>query len=303
MSDPVFLGRQANAEEARFHVIQAPIEDGAPLQKGQSAAPAAILAASARIDPYDEEIARCPSDEAPVLTVAPPEMQTVEAVQLQVEAAIDAVAAPVILGGDPSISMAGIQALSEKSEEFTILHVTAHAHCKNDGAMAETVMRRAMQLKNCRKIVQVGVLALSGGESENIFSEDETIEAFFACDLAKHNDEGWHEDVIQELSTPVYLSIDLAGLSRSIVPSVGVPEPGGIDWWPLLRLLKDVTKRRRIAAVDVVDLIPLEGDVTGDYAAARLIHKVMAYMVVSGKMLAPEDLEMDEEEEEEGEEA
>jgi agmatinase len=302
MSDSVFLGRQADAGEARFHVIPAPTDSGAPLQKGQSAAPAAILAASAHIDPYDEEIARDPGEEAPVLTIEAPELATSDWVRAQCEAAIDAVAVPVLLGGDPSVSLGGIHALAGKAIDFTILHVAAHAHCKEDGAAAETVIRQAMTIGNLKKIVQVGVLGLGARESDNVFGDDEKIEAFFACDLARREDETWHEDVIQELSTPVYLSIDLSGLSRAVVPSVGVPEPGGMEWWPLLRLLKDVTKRRRIAAIDIVDLVPLEGDMTGDYAAARLLQKIMAYMVVSGKMLAPEDLEEEEEEAEEEEE-
>jgi agmatinase len=97
-------------------------------------------------------------------------------------------------------------------------------------------------------------------------------------------DEAWHEDVIQALSTPVYVSLDLSALDRGVVPSVGQPEPGGMSWWSILRLLKKVAGRRRIAAFDVTDLVPIEGDLNGDYAAARLVYKTMAYMVAGGKM-------------------
>jgi agmatinase len=286
MSDEaVFLGRQAEPADAKFCVIPAPMDNAAVMVKGQNAAPAAILTASNYLETYDEEIARAPADEAPVFTIDAPDEPSIGWVQEQCEAAIDAVAVPVTLGGDPSVSLGGIQALAGKSEDFTILHIAAGANLKSDPTSAGAVMRQALGCENLQKIVQVGVRSLSAEESEVVFGDESRIETFFACDLARQEDgEGWHEDVIQELATPVYLSIDLSGLDRSVVTSVGNPEPGGLQWWEALRLLKKVASRRRIAGFDVVDLVPIEGDMNGDYAAARLVYKVMAYMVAGGKM-------------------
>jgi len=289
---PLFLGRQASQEDAKFWVLSAPLDETADLQKGQAAAPPAILTASLYVEPYDEEVASAPTETAPVHTVEG-SATSIEAIQEAVETAFDANAVPVILGGEPAVSLGGIRALSEKAEDFTILHVTSRAHLRplpeqGPGQAIEpsnAVMRAALACENLGKIVQVGVRSVSAEESEVIFGDESRIETFFACDLAKRSDEDWHEDLVQELSTPVYLSVDLSGLDRSVVPSVGSPEPGGLGWWELLRLLKKVTARRRVAAFDVVDLIPIEGDMNGDFAAARLAHKIMAYLVASGKML------------------
>ncbi|MFH0911969.1 MAG: arginase family protein [Planctomycetota bacterium] len=285
---PAFLGRQTAAETAKFWILPAPLDDTADFLKGQAAAPAAILAASVYVEPYDEEVAATPSETAPFHTYERP-LETLVEIQAAAAAALEAGAVPVILGGEPLVSLGGIRALSARAEDFTILHVSARAHLADPGGRApevsSAVMRRALDCPNLRKIVQVGVRSISAAESEAIFTEDSKVETFFACDLAKSEDDAWQEDVVQELSTPVYLSVDASALDRSVVPSVGAPEPGGLLWWDLLRLLKKVSSRRRIAAFDLVDLIPIEGDLNGEYAVARLAHKIMAYTVVSGKML------------------
>ncbi|MBN1256087.1 MAG: arginase family protein [Planctomycetes bacterium] len=281
---PPFLGVQAAEDTAKFHIIPAPAEEGAIVLKGQSAAPVAILAASAYVEPHDEETANIPLEMTPIFTLDCPEEASNAWIQEQAEAAIDAVAVPVILGGDPSVSIAGIRALAKKTVEFTVFHISASANLKEGVDSAGGVMAQALQLPNLKKLVQVGVQNISNGEMDVVFSDENRVETFFACDLAKRDDDGWHEDVIQALSTPVYLSLDLSALDRSAVPSVGLPKPGGIRWWDLLKLLKKVTSRRRIAAFDVVDLIPIEGDMNGDYAVACLINKLMAYMIAGGKM-------------------
>ena len=281
---PVFLNAQAAQDAAKFWIIPAPMDDTAEFCKGQAAAPSAVLAASVYLERYDEEIADTPSESHPVHTVAMGDTVTIEALAEQSRAAIDAKAVPVILGGEPGVGAANIKTVAETSEEFTVLHISCAAKLKEGVSGSAGFMRTALEAKNCKRIVQIGVRSLSFAESEEIFGDESKIETFFACDLSRRDDEGWLEDVVQELSTPVVLSIDVSALERTVVPSVGSPEPGGLAWWDLLRLLKKVTSRRRIAAVDVTDLVPIEGDLTGDFAVAKLVHKIMGYMVAAGKM-------------------
>lgn len=295
-----FLNRQTAAEEARFWVLPAPLDSGAEMLKGQAAAPASILGASAWLEPYDEEIAAVPSESAPICTFEA--LDSTEAIQRQSQAALEAFAVPVILGGDPSVSLPGLRALSQWADDFTLLHISARSGCRDEGQMANSLIRRALDCENLKKVVQLGVSSFGAVESEILFGEEERVETYFACDLARREDEEWHEDLILSLSTPVYVSLDLSALNRAVVPSVGLPEPGGLAWWDLLHVLKKVSGRRRIAAFDVVDLIPIEGDLNGDFAAARLIHKLMAYMVASGKMLDPAVDGVDDDEGEEEEE-
>jgi agmatinase len=58
---------------------------------------------------------------------------------------------------------------------------------------------------------------------------------------------------------------------------VGTPEPGGIGWYDLLRLLRAVFQQRRVVAVDVVELAPIPGLHAPDFLAARLVYKLIGY--------------------------
>ncbi len=284
MSDtPAFLGKQADQEEAKFWVIPAPLDGGANMAKGQSAAPQSILAASLYVEEYDEEIAGTPSKNAPIFTLDSED--TMSGIQEICEAAIDAQAVPVILGGEPVVTLAGIRALATKAEDLTVLSLSPRAAMKNDGMDSSiSYMNSVIGIENMHKAVLVGISSTSFEESNTLFSDDDKIEPYFSCDIAKSDDDLWQEDVIDSLSTPVFLNIDLSVFSRDVVQSVGCPEPGGFAWWDMLRMLKKIISRRRIAGIAITNLIPIEGDLTGDFAAAKLCHKIMAYMVASGKM-------------------
>lgn len=279
-----FMGTPVAADDAKFWVIPANDEQAGQLRSGQKNAPEAIIAASLHVPQYDEEVAVIVAEKAPICTV---EGGDTETVRMAFEAAFELKAIPVVLGGSSTVSFAGIQALSEAAEDFTVLHIGARSNMRDPmsgGHAGQSVMRSVIDIKNMKRLVQVGTMALYADENDIIFDEDSKVEPFFACDIARADDESWHEDVIQELSTPVYLSIDVSALSRSVIADAGTPEPGGLEWWPLLRLLKKVASRRRIAAVDLVNMVPSDNP-TSAYVAARLVYKVMAYIVAGGKML------------------
>jgi len=88
--------------------------------------------------------------------------------------------------------------------------------------------------------------------------------------------EGWIGKVVQSLSSHVYLTLDLDGLDPSVIPAVGTPEPGGLAWRETLDLLREVIKRKTLVGMDIVELCPRKGDILGEFAAARLLYKILA---------------------------
>jgi agmatinase len=89
---------------------------------------------------------------------------------------------------------------------------------------------------------------------------------------------GWQKKVADSLSKNVYLTLDLDGLDPGVIPSVGTPEPGGLGWFETLELFKEVIRRRRLVGMDMVELKPIQGDIRGDLAAARMLHHILAYI-------------------------
>ena len=67
------------------------------------------------------------------------------------------------------------------------------------------------------------------------------------------------------------------------MPAVGTPEPGGIGWYQLLGLLREVARERQIVGFDVVELCPGEGPAACAFLAAELAYKLVGYIFYGGE--------------------
>ena len=65
---------------------------------------------------------------------------------------------------------------------------------------------------------------------------------------------------------------------RAMTQNVTAPEPGGLDWWTLLRLLHRVAARHAIVGVDVMELAPIAGLTAPNFLAAKLAYHLMGLM-------------------------
>jgi len=107
---------------------------------------------------------------------------------------------------------------------------------------------------------------------------EERVRAFPMHALARQPTVDWIARVVEQLPEPAYISFDLDGLDPSIVPGTGTPEPGGIGWWDALALLRETCERRTVVGCDVVELLPEPPSCVSDFAAARLVFKLLAYL-------------------------
>lgn len=292
-----FLGYEsAELEKALFTIIPAPCESGATYVNGQALAPRAIIDASTRIEAFDEESGLNLIERDAIHCVAPENAPNGSALNSwlsgQINQALEATTVPVILGGDGTISFTAIKTLAEHAakskQELSVLHLDAHADLNSlDGGENNlSGMRKVFEMTphNVR-LCQLGVRSLSQNAFNLIANDENAIDCFFMSDLRHSNDDDWQEDVVSGLSSPVYVSIDLSVFDPSVIPNVGNPEPGGFMWAQIVRLLSKVANHRRIAAFDIVELCPRPEMPTSNYVAARLVYKLMNYIVAGGKIL------------------
>jgi agmatinase len=181
----------------------------------------------------------------------------------------------VMFGGEHSLSLGMVQALEEKNKDLCVLQLDAHADLRDEYLGTKyshaCVMRRIIEL--C-PIVQVGIRSLSWEEQR--FLTQNRMHPFFAMpssDLASL------EDITASLSDNVYVSIDLDVFDPSIVPAVGTPEPGGMQWHEVLNLLRTVTLHKRVIGFDLVELCPKEGPASCAFLAAKLAYKLIGYAI------------------------
>ena len=67
------------------------------------------------------------------------------------------------------------------------------------------------------------------------------------------------------------------GADPSIMPATGTPEPGGLSWTEMTRLLRTTAERRRIVGADIVELSPIPGMVAPNFLCAKLLYKLLTY--------------------------
>jgi agmatinase len=89
--------------------------------------------------------------------------------------------------------------------------------------------------------------------------------------------------VIDALPEEVYVTVDLDALDPAIMPATGTPEPGGLDWYRTIAVLRAVAAARRIVGFDVVELAPIPGFVGPDFLAAKLVYRLLGYAFPAGR--------------------
>ncbi|NLA40246.1 MAG: agmatinase, partial [Smithella sp.] len=98
---------------------------------------------------------------------------------------------------------------------------------------------------------------------------------FFAHQIQDRPRQEWIQEVVSLLTDNVYLTIDLDAFDPAVLPATGTPEPGGLDWYDAIELIKAVCARTNLVGVDVVELCPHESHWGSNFFAAKLIYKIL----------------------------
>ena len=273
---PTYSGR----ESSKVVILPVPYDSTTEWRGGTRDGPRAIIDASRYLELYDIELAReiyrVGIHTLPELApdVSGPEHMTQRVYQV-VRELLGEDKVLLMLGGEHSLTLGVVRAYREKYKSLSILQLDAHADLRDSymgtGFGHATVMRRVCEL--C-PVIPVGIRSLSREEHE--FMNEAGIRPFYAAGLV--SGEYSSEQIVASLSSDVYITIDLDVLDPSIMPAVGTPEPGGIGWYELLALLRQVAKSRRIVGFDLVELSPDEGPLSCAYLAAKLAYKLTGYM-------------------------
>ena len=286
MSDPDliplnFLGLPAKTsayKPSRLVILPVGFEATTSYGTGTRAGPEAIIAASRQVETYVPEL-DVDLAEAPIHTMAhvAPEPGSLKAMMERIRRAAARPTADgkwvLGLGGEHSVSLGLVRAAAEKHGRLSILHVDAHLDLRNE--YRGTPYSHACVMRRCvedgHRTVHVGIRNACREELQ--FARTKKLPIFWARDCAA-SDKGMSR-VVASLRSPVYVSFDVDGLDPGVIRTTGTPEPGGLAWWPTMRLLEEVFRRHKVVGADVVELAA-GGDPASDFAAARLAAKLAA---------------------------
>lgn len=180
-----------------------------------------------------------------------------------------------LLGGEHTITVGAVRAIAARHPGLSVLQIDAHLDLRD--TYEDTPYNHACAMRRISDhvpVVPVGIRNVSQEEYEYVHAM--ALEPFYARTL--HGQLRWIDAVIDRLTDPVYITVDLDGLDPSIMPAVGTPEPGGLDWYQTTALLRQVCERRRVVGFDVVELCPIPGLHAPDFLAARLVYKLIGYI-------------------------
>jgi agmatinase len=179
---------------------------------------------------------------------------------------------PTFFGGEHSVSIGVIKAFSEKYKNLTVLQLDAHADLRSeyDGTPNNHACALHQASKTCN-LVQVGIRSMDSSELPYLNKE----KCFLAEDIHQRTD--WMDQSIDLMTEDVYLTIDLDVFDPSIMPSTGTPEPGGMDWYSVIRYLRKVFQCKNVVGFDIVELAPQEGQKASDFLCAKLYYKLLSY--------------------------
>ena len=267
----------ATYENSKVVLVTVPYDGTSTWGKGADKGPELFLDASENMELYDIE-----TDTEPYLQgiymagevseKSSPEKMVEAVYQKTKELVKDREKLFTLIGGEHSVSIGSIRAVGEEYHNLTVLQLNAHTDLrpeyhgsKNNHACA------VFEANQKHKLVQVGIRSMDAEEKQYLPHK----RVFFAHEIAKNDN--WIKDVLDKVSGNVYITIDLDAFDPSIAPSTGTPEPGGLQWYPTLKLLKKVFKKCNVVAFDIVELMDSSQAKPTAFLAAKLYYKMLAY--------------------------
>lgn len=176
------------------------------------------------------------------------------------------------LGGEHSVSIGIIKAFYEKYPGISVLQLDAHADLRPE--YLGSPYNHACALHDAShntNLVQVGIRSMD--QSELAFMDPQ--KCFFARDI--YQTKSWMYSVLDKLTDEVYITLDLDVFDPSAMPATGTPEPGGLGWYAVLELLRNVFEHRKVLGFDIVELAPIPGYRAAEFMVAKLYYKMLSY--------------------------
>lgn len=186
-------------------------------------------------------------------------------------------AAPIVLGGDHSITYPLVKAMAEKYKPLDILHFDAHPDLYDslyeDRYSHGCCFARIMEDGLVQNLVQVGIRAASKPQRLNAVK--------YGSRWIEMKDV--REPLLLEFRNPLYISFDMDALDPAFAPGVSHLEAGGLTSRQALSIIQSL--KARIVGADVVELNPTRDPLSITAAAAVKIVKEVAGRIAEGRKL------------------
>ena len=198
-----------------------------------------------------------------------------------VQAALDAGALPLVLGGDHSVNIPCIEAFADQGD-IHIVQIDAHLdfvdirHGVTRGH--GNPMRRAAEKNFVTGLTQLGIRNVSSTAREG-YKAARTMGADI---LSVRQVRALGTDqVLARIPSGarVYVTIDIDAFCPSIAPGTGTPSHGGFLYYEVLELLQGLARAHEVVGIDLVEVAP-DYDPTGStqILAAQILLNFLGFI-------------------------
>ncbi|MFI1168024.1 agmatinase [Streptomyces sp. NPDC020801] len=193
-------------------------------------------------------------------------------------------AAFLMLGGDHSLTLAALRAVSAKHGPLAVLHLDAHSDTNPAFYGGEyhhgTPFRHAIdeKLVDPQRMVQIGIRGHNPRPDSLNYAREHGVRIVTADEFSTLDSDAGARLVRGIVGdAPVYVSVDVDVVDPAFAPGTGTPAPGGPTSREVLALLRGVGDLRPVG-FDVMEVSPLydHGGITSILATeigAELLHQ------------------------------
>ena len=267
-----------NVDDSPIVVLPVPYDAATSYKSGSREGPRAIIRASREMEEFDLELGWSPS----ILGIftsgeIEPHSGGPEAMANRVSKVIawylKQNKLTCMLGGDHSLTIGAVKSFALAYPELSVLFLDAHTDFADEYQGSKfnhaCSIRRSIEFASG---VLVGVRSMQEGDHNLLAAHNPPVFPRHDQPIVEF------EEILSSLKSNVYISVDLDVFDPSIMSAVGNPEPGGMEWWEVLQILKQVCSQRNIVGFDIMELSPPEGPEACAYTAAKLAYKLMGYI-------------------------
>lgn len=185
----------------------------------------------------------------------------------------------VTLGGEHSSIVGAVRAHADHFKELTVLQLDAHSDLRDeylDNPWSHaSALRRILDFHN--HAVQVGIRSEEVNERRT--ARERGVATFYAHDIARQTEaaEDWIAPIIAATRRRVYITLDADVFDPAVIPATGTPEPGGLVWYQIDRLLQRLCAEREVVGLDVSELAPISGFPASQFTLAKLVYRFIGY--------------------------
>ncbi|MEV6612204.1 agmatinase [Kutzneria sp. NPDC051319] len=262
------LPRVDQVGRADVAVVGIPFDSGVSYRPGARFGPAAVREASRLLRPYHPGLDVSPFERAQVVDagdIAANPMDIPQAIDTIERAAgelLDSGSRLVSIGGDHTIALPLLRALSQRHGPVALLHFDAHLDTWDSYFGASythgTPFRRAVEegVLDTSALCHVGIRGPLYSRSDLTGDKELGFGIVTSADVMRRG----VDEVVGGLrerigDRPLYVSVDIDVLDPAHAPGTGTPEAGGMTSRELLEILRGLAGTNLVSA-DVVEVAP-----------------------------------------------